>query len=160
MLLRTVALLLLCTSLGICATLGYYQTDTEEEAAAAPVETTKHLTSAETLPADEQGSERAADSADRPLGALSKDAIAQEQPPAAGQDNEIRPVQINVSPEKPAAEEDADSWSLNSIRNSFQTVHRYFDSLVELVGGHNGVCQYRCRYGEDCFYIHVILNSG
>ncbi|XP_013856124.1 group XIIB secretory phospholipase A2-like protein, partial [Austrofundulus limnaeus] len=71
-----------------------------------------------------------------------------EPPPAAGQDNEIRPVQTNVSPKKPAAEEDADSWSLNSIRSSFQTVHGYFDSLVELVGGRNGVCQYRCRYGD------------
>uniref|UniRef100_A0A665WC92 Phospholipase A2, group XIIB n=1 Tax=Echeneis naucrates TaxID=173247 RepID=A0A665WC92_ECHNA len=33
-------------------------------------------------------------------------------------------------------------------RNSLQTMHGYFDSLVELVGGRNGVCQYRCRYGE------------
>uniref|UniRef100_A0A3Q3VYV3 Uncharacterized protein n=1 Tax=Mola mola TaxID=94237 RepID=A0A3Q3VYV3_MOLML len=47
----------------------------------------------------------------------------------------------------PLANEDS-IWSLNSIRSSFQTAHRYVDSLVELVGGHNGVCQYRCRYGK------------
>lgn len=159
MMLRTVLLLLLCTSLGVCATLGYYQTDANEEAAArdaagaaAPVEATEHPTSAETLPADEQG----ADGANPPLEALSKEAVTQEQPPAAAQDNEIRPVQINVSPKKAAAPEDANSWSLTSIRSSFQTVHGYFDSLVELVGGHKGVCQYRCRYGEESSYIYVI----
>ncbi|CAG09488.1 unnamed protein product, partial [Tetraodon nigroviridis] len=40
------------------------------------------------------------------------------------------------------------SWSLGSIRKRFQIVHGYFDSLVELAGGQNGVCQYRCRHGE------------
>uniref|UniRef100_A0A3B5LZ63 Phospholipase A2, group XIIB n=1 Tax=Xiphophorus couchianus TaxID=32473 RepID=A0A3B5LZ63_9TELE len=59
------------------------------------------------------------------------------------------PVQTNKASNKPLAQEEASSWSLNSIRDSFQTVHGYFDSLVELVGGHNGVCQYRCRYGKD-----------
>uniref|UniRef100_A0A3B4TLV2 Phospholipase A2, group XIIB n=1 Tax=Seriola dumerili TaxID=41447 RepID=A0A3B4TLV2_SERDU len=53
-----------------------------------------------------------------------------------------------MSLDKPLANEDNNSWSLNSIRNSFQTMHGYFDSLVELVGGRDGVCQYRCRYGK------------
>lgn len=45
-----------------------------------------------------------------------------------------------------ALEEDFD-WGLNSIRGSFQSVNGYFDSLLELMGGRDGVCQYRCRYG-------------
>uniref|UniRef100_A0A3P9MF98 Phospholipase A2, group XIIB n=1 Tax=Oryzias latipes TaxID=8090 RepID=A0A3P9MF98_ORYLA len=91
MFLRTGALLLLCASLAMSATLVYHQTEAKEE----------------------------------------QDA----------------PVTIKP-PNKPPAEEDANSWSLTSIRNSFQTVHGYFDTLVELVGGQNGVCQYRCRYGK------------
>ncbi|XP_017268319.1 group XIIB secretory phospholipase A2-like protein isoform X2 [Kryptolebias marmoratus] len=169
MLLRTVALLLLCTSLGVCATLGYYQTEAKEEGeaatvgsaaasdadgAAAPAEAAKHLKSAETLPAVNQRAEVHVADSSKPAGdppaleALTKEAITQKLPSSVNEDNEIRPVQTNKSPNKPAAEEEASSWSLNSIRNSFQTVHGYFDSLVELVGGHNGVCQYRCRYGD------------
>ncbi|XP_060781445.1 group XIIB secretory phospholipase A2-like protein isoform X2 [Neoarius graeffei] len=45
------------------------------------------------------------------------------------------------------AEEDS-TWGLNSIRGSFQAVNGYFDSLLELMGGRDGVCQYRCRYGK------------
>ncbi|XP_046885284.1 group XIIB secretory phospholipase A2-like protein [Hypomesus transpacificus] len=41
------------------------------------------------------------------------------------------------------------SWGLSSIRNSFQAVNGYFDSLVEMVGGRDGVCQYRCRHGKE-----------
>uniref|UniRef100_A0A3Q3EBU6 Phospholipase A2, group XIIB n=1 Tax=Labrus bergylta TaxID=56723 RepID=A0A3Q3EBU6_9LABR len=48
----------------------------------------------------------------------------------------------------PLAQEESSSWSFNSIRSSFQTMNGYFDSLVELVGGQGGVCQYRCRYGK------------
>ncbi|XP_037534458.1 group XIIB secretory phospholipase A2-like protein isoform X2 [Nematolebias whitei] len=162
MLLRTAALLLLCTSLGICATLGYYQTDAKEEGEAAAVRSAaasqadgaaKHFTSAKTLPVDNQRADRAEEevhvAGDHPaLEVLTKEAITQEQPPPADEDNEIKPVQTNKSPKKPVAQEEESSWSLNSIRNSFQTVHGYFDSLVELVGGRNGVCQYRCRYGD------------
>ncbi|KAL4641283.1 group XIIB secretory phospholipase A2-like protein isoform X2 [Arapaima gigas] len=43
---------------------------------------------------------------------------------------------------------DDSSWSLNAIRESFQAINGYFDSVVELMGGRNGVCQYRCRYGK------------
>lgn len=151
MLLRTAALLLLCTSVGICATLGYYQTDSKEEAAAVGSAAAsdadgaaKHFTSAETLPADNQRA------GDHPA----LEAITQEQPPPADEDNDIKPVQTNKSPKKPVAQEEESSWSLNSIRNSFQTVHGYFDSLVELVGGRNGVCQYRCRHGENKLFLN------
>ncbi|CAL8257873.1 unnamed protein product [Lota lota] len=39
-------------------------------------------------------------------------------------------------------------WGLSGLRGSFQTINGYFDSMVELVGGRNGVCQYRCRHGS------------
>uniref|UniRef100_A0A8C2XB68 Phospholipase A2, group XIIB n=1 Tax=Cyclopterus lumpus TaxID=8103 RepID=A0A8C2XB68_CYCLU len=67
---------------------------------------------------------------------------------AGHQDNDIRPIETNQSLKEPVAQEDDNSWSLNSIRNSFQNIHGYFGSLVELAGGQNGVCQYRCRHGE------------
>uniref|UniRef100_UPI0037E7DCD0 group XIIB secretory phospholipase A2-like protein isoform X2 n=1 Tax=Semicossyphus pulcher TaxID=241346 RepID=UPI0037E7DCD0 len=78
----------------------------------------------------------------------SDDAVAQEKPSDEEGGNEIEPVQTQQSLSRPLAHKESNSWGLNSIRNSFQTMHGYFDSLVELVGGHNGVCQYRCRYGE------------
>lgn len=79
--------------------------------------------------------------------ALTGGAVTQEQPSSEDEANEIRPVQKNESLSRPLAQEDDNSWSLNSIRNSFQNVHGYFDSLVELVGGRDGICEYRCRYG-------------
>uniref|UniRef100_A0A672ZKP0 Phospholipase A2, group XIIB n=1 Tax=Sphaeramia orbicularis TaxID=375764 RepID=A0A672ZKP0_9TELE len=95
MLLRTAVLLLLCTTSGLCATLGLYNTQAPEEEVQAA----------------------------------------------------IRPVETEDTQKQPLKNEDDSSWSLNSIRNSFQSMHGYFDSLVELVGGRNGVCEYRCRYG-------------
>ncbi|CAL8359383.1 unnamed protein product [Boreogadus saida] len=44
--------------------------------------------------------------------------------------------------------EDSGGWGLSGLRGSFQTINGYFDSVVELVGGRNGVCQYRCRHGS------------
>ncbi|CAJ1067784.1 hypothetical protein L3Q82_011752 [Xyrichtys novacula] len=77
-----------------------------------------------------------------------EEAVIQEKPAEEEkEDNEIKPVLTNPSESKEPAEEES-SWSFNSIRNSFQSMHGYFDSLVELVGGRDGVCQYRCRYGE------------
>uniref|UniRef100_A0A672HJH1 Group XIIB secretory phospholipase A2-like protein n=1 Tax=Salarias fasciatus TaxID=181472 RepID=A0A672HJH1_SALFA len=77
---------------------------------------------------------------------LTEDAATHEKPSSEDEDrNEIRPVQNQST--APEQEEDS-SWSINSIRSGFQTMHGYFDSLVELVGGHNGVCQYRCKHGE------------
>lgn len=45
-------------------------------------------------------------------------------------------------------EDNDDEWGLNSIRGSFESVSGYFDSMLEFMGGRDGVCQYRCRYGE------------
>ncbi|XP_072439616.1 group XIIB secretory phospholipase A2-like protein isoform X1 [Chiloscyllium punctatum] len=42
---------------------------------------------------------------------------------------------------------DAD-WGIGSIRDSFEAINGYFDSFLELLGGRNGVCQYKCRYGK------------
>ncbi len=46
------------------------------------------------------------------------------------------------------AEDDTGDWGLNSLRNSFESVGGYFDSMLEFMGGRDGVCQYRCRYGK------------
>ncbi|XP_034065637.1 group XIIB secretory phospholipase A2-like protein isoform X2 [Gymnodraco acuticeps] len=76
------------------------------------------------------------------------EAVTQEQPEAE-EDNNIKPVQTEQFQDEPeAAEEEDNSWSFYSIRNSFQSMHGYYNSLVELVGGRDGVCQYRCKYGE------------
>lgn len=45
-------------------------------------------------------------------------------------------------------DEDGD-WALNSLRGSFESIGGYFDSMLEFMGGRDGVCQYRCRYGEQ-----------
>uniref|UniRef100_A0A8D0YAX2 Phospholipase A2 group XIIB n=1 Tax=Sus scrofa TaxID=9823 RepID=A0A8D0YAX2_PIG len=54
-------------------------------------------------------------------------------------------VQSGSSPD---AEESYSDWGLRHIRGSFESVNSYFDSFLELLGGKNGVCQYRCRYGK------------
>lgn len=180
LLLRTVVLLLLCVSVGLCATLAHYQTPAEEEEEAPAVidgaVTAASLDAAEEEPAanslfgnslpakilavDKPAADKVADGAtakepetdsDRPAGDTpALEVVPQKQPSSSPveEGNDIRPVQTNRSLNRPMAHEDS-SWSINSIRNSFQTVHGYFDSLVELVGGHNGVCQYRCRYGKS-----------
>ncbi|XP_037638306.1 group XIIB secretory phospholipase A2-like protein isoform X1 [Sebastes umbrosus] len=101
--------------------------------------------------AEEPGTDSDRPAEDAPaMEALTGEAVTQEQPSAseAEEENEIRPVQTNQPLKEPSANEDDNSWSLNSIRSSFQTMHGYFDSLVELAGGQDGVCQYRCRHGE------------
>lgn len=72
--------------------------------------------------------------------------------PPVDEGNDIKPVQ-NIQ-KRPKPQEES-SWSINSIRKSFQSAHGYLNSLVELVGGPNGVCQYRCRYGESPPLIYV-----
>lgn len=52
-----------------------------------------------------------------------------------------------ASPAANAAESYSD-WGLRHIRGGFESVNSYFDSFLELLGGKDGVCQYRCRYGE------------
>ncbi|XP_066549883.1 group XIIB secretory phospholipase A2-like protein isoform X2 [Amia ocellicauda] len=64
--------------------------------------------------------------------------------PTAGQDTEAPPAPATV----PNDTETEDGWGIESIRDSFQAVNGYFDSVLELMGGRNGVCQYRCRYGK------------
>lgn len=46
------------------------------------------------------------------------------------------------------AESSYSDWGIETIRDGFETVNSYFDSFLELLGGKNGVCQYRCRYGK------------
>ncbi|XP_064518207.1 group XIIB secretory phospholipase A2-like protein isoform X3 [Pseudopipra pipra] len=48
----------------------------------------------------------------------------------------------------PQAESSYSDWGIDTIRDGFETVNSYFDSFLELLGGKNGVCQYRCRYGK------------
>ena len=58
----------------------------------------------------------------------------------------------------PDAEESYSDWGLRHIRGSFESVNSYFDSFLELLGGKNGVCQYRCRYGECTASLPVRLS--
>jgi secretory phospholipase A2 len=56
----------------------------------------------------------------------------------------------------PKAEESYSDWGLRHIRGSFESVNSYFDSFLELLGGKNGICQYRCRFGKcrTCLLCH------
>lgn len=47
------------------------------------------------------------------------------------------------------AEDQTEDWGLNSLRGSFESVGGYFDSVLEFMGGRDGVCQYRCRFGKS-----------
>ncbi|XP_006887631.1 PREDICTED: group XIIB secretory phospholipase A2-like protein [Elephantulus edwardii] len=49
---------------------------------------------------------------------------------------------------RPDTEESYTDWGLRHLRGSFESVNSYFDSFQELLGGKNGICQYRCRYGK------------
>jgi len=57
-------------------------------------------------------------------------------------------TQENTVHQAPRAESSYSDWGIEAIRDSFETVNSYFDSFLELLGGKNGVCQYRCRYGK------------
>ncbi|XP_022049039.1 group XIIB secretory phospholipase A2-like protein [Acanthochromis polyacanthus] len=46
------------------------------------------------------------------------------------------------------AEGEENDWGMDSLRGSFEAVSGYFDSMLEFMGGRDGVCQYRCRYGK------------
>ncbi|XP_021519844.1 group XIIB secretory phospholipase A2-like protein isoform X1 [Meriones unguiculatus] len=48
----------------------------------------------------------------------------------------------------PKGEESYSDWGLRHLRGSFESVNSYVDSFMELLGGKNGICQYRCRYGK------------
>ncbi|XP_042312619.1 group XIIB secretory phospholipase A2-like protein isoform X2 [Sceloporus undulatus] len=53
-------------------------------------------------------------------------------------------AQQSVLPE----ESSFSDWGIGTIRDSFEAVNGYLDFVSELLGGKNGVCQYRCRYGK------------
>ncbi|XP_062256555.1 group XIIB secretory phospholipase A2-like protein isoform X2 [Platichthys flesus] len=103
----------------------------------------------ETLAEEAPTQEQPPSGDDTAVEALAEEALTQEQPAPEEKGNEITPVQTKPSLDKPLVNEDKSSWGFNSLRSSFQTVHGYFDSLVELVGGRDGVCQYRCRHGDN-----------
>lgn len=206
MLFQTVVLFLLCASTGTCATLGHYQTQSNEQAApavesaavteavvvAASVDAARESVDAQTAekPVDNnlfggqllakilavdhkaakepEGDVQVTHAAtaeepgkDKPATeALTEPAASQRQTSSEEEWNEIRPVKTNQSLDRRLANEDDGSWSLNSIRNSFQAVHGYFDSMVELVGGHNGVCEYRCKYGKsESLSVNTLIKS-
>lgn len=66
---------------------------------------------------------------------------------AVGQAPEEPSAVPGQAPEGPPAEDEAEDWGLNSIRGGLESVGTYFDSVLELMGGRDGVCQHRCRYG-------------
>uniref|UniRef100_A0A4W5L0U1 Phospholipase A2, group XIIB n=1 Tax=Hucho hucho TaxID=62062 RepID=A0A4W5L0U1_9TELE len=66
---------------------------------------------------------------------------------AAEADTPAEDPASSVIPVFEAQEEDS-GWGLASVRESLQAANGYFDSLVELMGGRNGVCQYKCKYGK------------
>lgn len=94
--------------------------------------------------ADGAGTDKDGPSGDASM--LQAEAATAEQPSPVKEANGIRPVQTE-SPSRPLAQDES-GWSLGSIRKRFQAVHGYFDLLVELAGGQNGVCQYRCKHGK------------
>ncbi|KAM6106238.1 LOW QUALITY PROTEIN: group XIIB secretory phospholipase A2-like protein [Pterocles gutturalis] len=58
-------------------------------------------------------------------------------------------TQENTGHQAPKAESSSYSeWGIGTIRAALKRVNSYFDSFLELLGGKNGVCQYRCRYGK------------
>lgn len=67
-------------------------------------------------------------------------------------------MQDNVIPPSPLPEESSYSdWGIGTIRDGIDAVNGYFDFVSELLGGKNGVCQYRCRYGKHfgCYFFHI-----
>lgn len=60
----------------------------------------------------------------------------------------------------PDADESYSNWGLRHLRGSFESVNSYFDSFLELLGGKNGVCQYRCRYGECAVSLPLETRTG
>eukprot|EP00063_Salmo_salar_P061045 XP_014035880.1 PREDICTED: fibrous sheath CABYR-binding protein-like isoform X2 [Salmo salar] len=69
--------------------------------------------------------------------------IEEEAEAEAPAEDPASPVLLGVE----AQEEDSD-WGLVSIRERLQAANGYFDSLVEFMGGRNGLCQYKCKYGK------------
>lgn len=72
-------------------------------------------------------------------------------PTAMGQeeaDASTTPAPPPQAPDGAQAENEDEEWAMNSLRGGFEAVSGYFDSVLEFMGGRDGVCQYRCRYGK------------
>uniref|UniRef100_A0A8D0CEF2 Group XIIB secretory phospholipase A2-like protein n=3 Tax=Scleropages formosus TaxID=113540 RepID=A0A8D0CEF2_SCLFO len=67
---------------------------------------------------------------------------------ALAQDPDPKAVVSNKGANDTQGTDDDSDWGIGSIRDSFEAVNGYFDSFLEVLGGRNGVCQYRCRYGK------------
>lgn len=81
------------------------------------------------------------------LGLFVLGAAAQE---AGGPETPSSPPVGEASNGTQASEDEEDQeWGVNSLRGSFEAVSGYFDSMLEFMGGRDGVCQYRCRFGES-----------
>lgn len=77
-------------------------------------------------------------------------------PSALGQEAEVpAPEQAAATDSQTDAE--MEEWGMNSIRGSFEAVSGYFDSMLEFMGGRDGVCQYRCRHGKHL--LRVMLKA-
>nr|XP_055026506.1 group XIIB secretory phospholipase A2-like protein isoform X2 [Misgurnus anguillicaudatus] len=118
MLSRVLVLLWLCISTGLAATLIQAAVDSTADGSVLPEAQADETPNVEFQPED----------------ILKEDALAGE-----------KPAETQSATEE---SEDDSYWGLNSIRGSFQSVNSYFDSVLELMGGRDGVCQYRCRYGK------------
>lgn len=126
---RALPLLLLCISAGLAATL--IQASVDGEAVDSPAD-------GSVLPEAQAG-----DLPDAPL----NDEYQAEQILMADAPVEGNPAETQSTTQE--SEDDSD-WGFGSIRGGFQAVNGYFDSILELMGGRDGVCQYRCRHGK-CF---------
>ncbi|XP_017292344.1 group XIIB secretory phospholipase A2-like protein [Kryptolebias marmoratus] len=73
------------------------------------------------------------------LGSAAQEAGDPDPPPAA--------PAAPADGTQPGEEED-EEWGMNSLRGGFEAVSGYFDSMLEFMGGRDGVCQYRCRFGK------------
>lgn len=77
------------------------------------------------------------------LGLLIHGAVSQD-----AEDPAVAPAQGQAADGSQTDEDNAE-WAMNSIRGSFESVGGYFDSMLEFMGGRDGVCQYHCRYGKS-----------
>ncbi|XP_031418052.1 group XIIB secretory phospholipase A2-like protein [Clupea harengus] len=75
------------------------------------------------------------------LGLVLQSSLAQEEAAEAAADTQVPPAAETEGGED-------EDWGLNSVRGGFEAVNGYFDSMLEFMGGRDGVCQFRCRYGK------------
>lgn len=83
---------------------------------------------------------------------------------AAGQEAEDStappPPPPGSSSESAQQDEEDQEWGMNSLRGGFEAVGGYFDSVLEYMGGRDGVCQHRCRYGKTLKRTRGITHPG